>query len=137
MLVVSRHELLKAPITAIKSSLFSDVDGDGWTDLLVAMDWGPVRLFKNDQGKFSETTSSSGLSKITGRWNSLTPVDFDQDGDMDYLAGNLGLNTKYHPSLEKPDLLFYGDMDDTGKHHIVEAKSQKNKDRPLPVRGRA
>lgn len=130
-------DLLKQPITAVKSALFSDADGDGWTDLFLAMDWGPVRLFKNSEGTFSEITSSAGLAKVTGRWNSLTPVDIDQDGDMDYLAGNIGLNTKYHPSPEKPDLLFYGDMDDTGKYNIVEAKSQKGKDRPLPVRGRA
>ena len=96
-----------------------------------------MRQFKNKQGTFSESTADSGLAAVTGRWNSLTPVDFDLDGDMDYLAGNIGLNTKYHPSPEKPNLLYYGDMDDTGKYHIVEAKSQKDKDRPLPVRGRS
>ena len=129
--------LLKRPITVVKSALFSDVDGDGWTDLLLAMDWGPVRLLKNKQGTFFESTANSGLAAVTGRWNSLTPVDFDRDGDMDYLAGNIGLNTKYHPTPAKPNLLYYGDMDDTGKYHIVEAKSQKDKDRPLPVRGRS
>lgn len=129
-------DLLKRPLTAIKSALFTDANGDGWTDLLIAMDWGPLRLFLNENGTLSEATDS-GLSTITGRWNSLTAVDFDQDGDMDYLAGNIGLNTKYHPSTQKPDLLFYGDMDDSGKPHIVEAKSQKDRDRPLPVRGRS
>jgi hypothetical protein len=130
-------DLLKGPITVVKSALFSDANGDGWTDLLLAMDWGPVRLFINKNGTFSEATSTAGLEQITGRWNSLTPVDFDQDGDMDYLAGNIGLNTKYHPTPDKPDLLFYGDMDDSGKFNIVEAKSQKDRDRPLPVRGRS
>lgn len=130
-------DLLKRPITVVKSALFSDANADGWNDLFLAMDWGPVRLLINKNGTFTEVTSTAGLEKITGRWNSLTPVDFDQDGDMDYLAGNIGLNTKYHPSPEEPDLLFYGDMDDSGKSHIVEAKSQKNRDRPLPVRGRS
>ncbi|MGC6459914.1 MAG: VCBS repeat-containing protein [Akkermansiaceae bacterium] len=130
-------ELLKKPVTVVKSALFTDANGDGWTDLLIAMDWGPLRLFLNQNGSFAEITASNGLAQVTGRWNSLTPVDFDQDGDMDYLAGNLGLNTKYHPSPEKPNILFYGDMDGSGVYHIVEAKSQKDKDRPLPVRGRS
>ena len=130
-------ELLHEPLTAVKASLWSDADGDGWIDLLVAFDWGPVRLFSNREGRFKEITETAGLATITGRWNSLTAADIDQDGDMDYLAGNLGLNTKYHPDPKKPDLLFYGDLDGSGEEHIVEAKSQKDKDRPLPVRGRS
>jgi len=112
--------------------LWSDMDADGWSDLLIAHEWGPVSTYRNNGKTFEETTAKDAP---TGWWNSLTPGDFDGDGDIDYLAGNLGLNTKYHASPESPALLYAGDMDGTGQLRLIEGEYEGNT--LFPVRGRS
>lgn len=119
----------------VTSALWTDADADGWIDLLLATEYGPLRLFKNNSGQLEEKTQDSGLAGLLGWWNSLAAADVDRDGDIDYAAANLGLNTKYHPSKDHPQIVFYGDFDHSGKSQIVEAK--KTDDGLLPVRGRS
>jgi predicted nucleotidyltransferase len=119
----------------VTSALWSDVEGDGWVDLLVAHEWGPVKLFHNAQGTLTDATAAAGLAELTGWWNSLCAFDADGDGDMDYAAGNVGLNTKYHASPRHPALLFYGDYEGDGTRQIVEAEYEQ--ETLFPVRGRS
>lgn len=113
----------------VTSALWSDADGDGWLDLLVAHEWGEVKFYRNVQGTLSDQTKEAGLSGRTGWWNSLIAGDLDGDGDMDYVVGNVGLNTKY----EAPAVLYYGDMDGSGKKRILEAEFEDGK--CYPIRG--
>lgn len=106
----------------VTDALWADFTGDGQPDLLVATDWGPVKLFANRAGKLEEVTQDAKLDPLTGWWNSLSAGDIDNDGDVDFVATNFGLNTKYKASTEKPELLFYGDVDGSGERHIIEAK---------------
>ena len=120
----------------VTGALWSDVNGDGWLDLLVTHEWGPVRLFINLKGaKLMEATSGTGLSELSGWWNGITGGDFDNDGDIDYAVTNFGLNTKYHASPEKPALLYYGDLDGSGKKHLIEAEFEGSV--CYPVRGKS
>jgi hypothetical protein len=119
----------------VTSAIWSDADGDGWIDLLVAVEWGSVRLFRNDVGKLVDQTPSSGFDSQTGWYNSIATGDFDRDGDMDYLVGNLGLNSKYHASREKPTFLYYGDFENNGCYHLVEAEFED--ETLFPVRGKS
>lgn len=111
-----------ASVGLVTGGVWSDADGDGWVDLLVTCEWGAVRFFKNREGKLVDQTEASGLAEYRGWWNGIAAGDLDHDGDIDYVATNWGLNTQYKASNEKPELLFYGDLDGTGKKHIVEAK---------------
>ena len=134
---VSKFEAVQGidKIGMITSAVWTDIDADGWIDLAVATEWGPVRIYKNSEGRLADATEVLGLSKATGWWNSLAAGDFDHDGDIDLVAGNIGLNTKYHGSAEKPVRLFYGDYHGTGKASIVEAEYEDGI--LYPVRGKS
>jgi hypothetical protein len=88
-----------------------DYDKDGQPDLIVAGEWMPIRFFKNNKGRLQEATS---LKETNGMWRSLSAADMDNDGDMDLVAGNLGLNCNYRVSALYPMKLFAKDLDNNG-----------------------
>ncbi|MFT6862842.1 MAG: hypothetical protein ACJAVK_001402 [Akkermansiaceae bacterium] len=119
----------------VTSALWSDVNQDGWVDLLVTHEWGPVKIFQNQEGKLVEVSKESGVGELLGWWNSIAAGDIDADGDLDYAVGNVGLNSKYDATTEHPVLLYYGDMDGAGRPRIVEAEFEG--ETLYPVRGRS
>ena len=122
-------------IGLVTSSIWSDIDEDGWTDLLVTLEWGPVKVLKNQKGIFVDATEASGLANESGWWNSITGGDLDNDGDIDFVAMNFGLNTKYHGSKQHPAALYAGDFDNNGSLDLVEAEYEG--DICYPLRGRS
>ncbi|HZI23608.1 MAG TPA: FG-GAP-like repeat-containing protein, partial [Chryseolinea sp.] len=98
----------------VTAALWTDVDGDGWTDLLIVGEFMPITYFKNKDGKNFERVENTSLSHTSGWWNSLTAGDYDQDGDTDYIAGNLGLNTRYRGNTTEPLCIYAKDYDKNG-----------------------
>ncbi|MCB9301316.1 MAG: VCBS repeat-containing protein [Lewinellaceae bacterium] len=92
----------------VKNGTWADMDEDGDPDLVLAMEWGPVEFFLNDGGRLKKQP----LNEMKGWWDFVLPYDFDQDGDMDLLAGNLGDNSKLRPTPEEPVRLYVNDFDD-------------------------
>jgi hypothetical protein len=119
----------------VTGALWSDANNDGWLDLLLAIEWGPVKLFLNDKGRLREATAEAGLADRTGWWNSVAAGDVDHDGDLDYVATNAGLNTKYHASPDHPVRLFYGDFEKNGNLQLVEAEYENGV--LFPIRGKS
>ncbi|MCB9878496.1 MAG: VCBS repeat-containing protein [Planctomycetes bacterium] len=120
----------------VTDALWTDADGDGRLDLLLAAHWQPLRLLRQQADHtFVDATAQAGLAASSGWWNALVAWDVDGDGDLDYVAGNQGLNTKYKASPEHPARLYFGDFDGDGRRDLVEAKYED--ERLLPVRGRS
>lgn len=119
----------------VTGGLWSDADGDGWTDLLVTIEWGPVKFFRNARGRLEDKTAESGLEVLSGWWNAITGGDVDGDGDIDYAVMNQGHNSKYHADSQHPIHIYYGDYFGQGEKQLVEAEFEK--DTLFPVRGRS
>lgn len=98
-------------IGLICDALWTDFDNDGFTDLIIAGEWMPIQFFKNYNGKLQNISATSGINNETGWWNSITAGDFDNDGDMDYIAGNLGKNSFYRASHAFPVNMYAKDFD--------------------------
>jgi enediyne biosynthesis protein E4 len=98
----------------VTSAVWTDFDNDKQTDLIIAGEWMPVRFFRNNHAVLQEVTATTGLTQMNGMWRSLIAADVDNDGDMDLVAGNLGLNCDYHVSPTEPMRLFAADLDGNG-----------------------
>ncbi len=98
----------------ISDASWTDYDGDSDLDLMLAGEWMPVSIYRNDGGVFSAATPGSGLEDYKGWWNSLKSVDLDNDGDLDYLAGNFGENLYFKCTSGEPIRVYGKDLDDNG-----------------------
>lgn len=118
-------------------ALWTDYDNDGWVDLLIAGEWMPLTMLKNNKGKFEKLTSA--LDVLTGFWGSLSGGDFDGDGDTDYIAGNMGLNALTKASDTYPISILSGDFNMDGMYDAIPFiyfPDAENKPIRVPFHGR-
>ncbi len=98
----------------VTDAIWSDFSGDGKSDLILVGEFMPVKAYENVAGKLIELKDKSGLQDSEGWWNSIEEGDFDNDGDMDYVLGNFGLNSQLKASKTEPVQLYAKDFDDNG-----------------------
>lgn len=115
-------------IGMVTAATWTDFDGDGKTDLVVSGDWMPIHFFKNDGKTLQNVTAATGLTDINGMWRSIVAVDIDNDGDTDFVAGNLGINNNYRVSATTPMELYAGDLDGNNSIEPVYFYYIKNKE---------
>ena len=106
-------ELAEAGMVA--DAAFADLDNDGDPDLVLALEWGPVRVLRNAEGQFV----AEDITDKNGWWTSLAVEDVDADGDLDILAGNFGTNNKFRPTEAQPIRLRLNDFDGNGKQESI------------------
>ena len=111
----------------VTGAAFTDFNNDKKPDLVTCGEWMSIRFFLNENGKFTEITDQTGLKKMNGQWRSLLASDIDKDGDIDFIAGNLGKNNKWRVSAERPLQLYAGDFDANSSMDIIPAYYIKNK----------
>jgi hypothetical protein len=98
-------------IGLVCDALFTDFDNDTWPDLILAGEWMPVTFLKNTNGKFKNVTSSSGVADKFGWWNTIAAGDFRHTGKIDYIVGNVGLNTLFKADEQYPVYITAKDFD--------------------------
>lgn len=113
-------------IGMVTDAVWSDFDNDGKVDLVITGELMPVRFIKNNGSTFSIV--NSGVDQNKGWWNSVVAGDFDLDGDIDYVAGNLGQNNYYHVSQDRPLKVFAKDFDKNGSVDAITGCFFKMKD---------
>jgi enediyne biosynthesis protein E4 len=102
----------------LTEAIWTDFDKDGDQDLTVIGDWMPIKMFENQKGKF--TLMENGLEELTGFWSGLTAGDFDHDGDVDFVVGNLGTNTKLRKQVDGKLRMLIKDVDkNETEEHII------------------
>ncbi len=116
------------------SAVITDFNDDGWEDIIMVGEWMPIRAFLNIKNGFKEVSSELGLNDTTGWWWSINEGDFDNDGDMDYVVGNNGLNYKYKASSTESFDIYVNDFDSNTNNDIV--LGYYNEGKQYPVRGR-
>jgi hypothetical protein len=138
-----------ANLGLVSGAVFADLNGDGWPDLVLACEWGPIRVFLNEHGQLRDATAELGLDSFKGWWNGVTVGDFDGDGLLDIAASNWGLNGGsdgyQRPSLV-PDfkgwnqpgvpLLFWGDFAANQAVDIIEADYDAELGKVVPIRAK-
>lgn len=121
-------------IGLVSGAVWSDLDGDGFPELILACEWGPIKIFRVHAGGLTEWnapvvvtasptagTRTVPINDLTGWWNSVTTADLDGDGRLDIVAGNRGLNGSWPASAEFPARLFYGDLNGLGGVEMIES----------------
>ena len=112
-----------------------DIDNDNDQDLIIVGEWMPITVFENNAGKLTKSTKTANLKNTSGWWNRIVSSDMDGDGDLDLIAGNLGLNSKFQASPEKPFSIKVKDFDSNGTNDVYLAYYGQD-GAQYPVRGR-
>ncbi|NHF60658.1 VCBS repeat-containing protein [Flavobacteriaceae bacterium TP-CH-4] len=102
----------------ITDAQWSDINSDGWPDLIILGEWMPIKLFINEKGKLVDKSTAYGFQGTSGLWKSIHVTDIDKDGDEDIVAGNMGANNFYEPQMK----LFVADFDGNGFQEQIICK---------------
>ncbi len=118
----------------VTDALWTDHNKDNKIDLILVGEWMPITILTNKNGSLVNDTETYDLNESNGWWFSINEGDFDKDGDLDYVVGNLGLNFKYKANEEETFDIFYNDFDGNNTNDIV--LSYFNGGKQYPLRGR-
>jgi len=121
-------------IGMVTDAVFTDIDNDNDEDLMIVGEWMEIKVLTNNKGVFNDDSKQFGLDNTRGIWWSITASDIDNDGDEDYVIGNLGKNNKFKASKEHPFKVYANDFDNNGTNDVVFAKFYKGD--YVPMRGR-
>lgn len=145
--VDSQNSRVLENVGLVSGAVMTDLDGDGFSELVLACEWGPIRIFHNNHGRLvasdfplkftpGDTLNppTAALSQMAGFWNGIAAGDLDGDGRMDLVAANWGLNTQYRASVQHPRRIYYGDFAQAGAIDTIEAAFDPDLNKEVPER---
>lgn len=118
----------------IKAAAWEDLDNDGLHELIITGEFMPIVVFRNNGLSLKKDSSIAGLNQYVGWWNDMVIFDADADGDLDILAANLGLNSRYQASLTEPLNVYAKDFDNNGTLDAILTYFNDGKEYPIPDR---
>jgi hypothetical protein len=118
----------------ITDAKWADFDNDNDNDLIIVGEWMGIKLFENDNSKFYEISKDIGLKNTSGWWNRIVSSDIDDDGDIDFIVGNHGLNSRFKASVDEPISCYINDFDNNGSIEQIVCNYNQGKSYPLVLR---
>jgi hypothetical protein len=118
----------------ITDAKWADFDNDNDYDLIIVGEWMGIKLFENDNLNFTEISKKVGLKNTSGWWNRIASSDIDNDGDIDFIVGNHGLNSRFKASVDEPISCYINDFDNNGSIEQIVSSYNKGKSYPLVLR---
>ena len=119
----------------ITDATWTDLNGDKYPELIITGDWMPVTLFKNNQGRNFTPVTLSNTANLSGWWNTIKPADIDGDGDIDFIVGNQGVNSRIKATDQQPAELYAGDFDKNGTiEQIISCYTEDGKSYPMVLK---
>lgn len=118
-----------------RDAAIADIDGDGEAEIIVVGEWMPIKIFKKVNGKYEDQSEKFGLANTGGLWNTIQILDINNDGKLDFIAGNMGLNTRLKASADKPLQLFINDFDQNGSIEQILTQYEGETSFPLVLKG--
>jgi enediyne biosynthesis protein E4 len=129
-----KNSVVLADVGIVNGAVWSDLSGDGFPELVLACEWGPVKVFSNRNGQLYDATESLGLDSFTGWWRGVTTADLNGDGAMDIIASNWGKNSEYRASEALPLALYHGELARPGVRDILETEFDRRRKQWTPSR---
>lgn len=118
----------------ITDAKWADFDNDDDHDLIIVGEWMGIKLFENDNLNFTEISNNVGLKNTSGWWNRIASSDIDNDGDIDFIVGNHGLNSRFKASVDEPISCYINDFDNNGSIEQIISIYNEGKSYPLVLR---
>ncbi|XOV73641.1 MAG: FG-GAP repeat domain-containing protein [Verrucomicrobiota bacterium] len=116
----TKNGVLLESLGLVHDAVWSDLNQDGYPELIVASAWSPIRVFENRRGSLFDVTEAWGFGEQRGYWLSVTTVDLDGDGMLDVVAGNLGHNSSWTATQKQPFKLIYGTFSNPNVTDLIE-----------------
>ena len=118
----------------ITDAKWTDFDNDDDHDLIIVGEWMGIKLFENDDSNFNEISNNVGLKNTSGWWNRIASSDIDNDGDIDFIVGNHGLNSRFKASVDEPISCYINDFDNNGSIEQIVCRYNEGESYPLVLR---
>ncbi|WP_115375679.1 VCBS repeat-containing protein [Adhaeribacter pallidiroseus] len=131
----TKRYLPKSELGMITDATWTDLNGDKYPELIVTGDWMAITLFKNNQGRTFTPIALSNNANLSGWWNTIKPADIDGDGDIDFILGNQGINSRIKATDREPAELYVGDFDKNGTiEQIISCYTEDGKSYPMVLK---